>query len=160
MSKVLSPDQAPEISGNLIKQNKCIVLVGGCFDILHIGHITFLTEARKLGDTLIVLLEHDDTIKKNKGDDRPINTQQDRATILASLSMVDYVIKLPPTPDDSFYDELVNKLKPAIIATTAGDPNRHHKERDAKLVGASVVDVTGPIYNQSTTKLLNILKEL
>ncbi len=136
---------------------KKIVLVGGCFDILHIGHITFLEKAKAAGNFLVVLLESDETIKKLKGEGRPINSQKDRAAILASLCMVDQVISLP-VMKDSDYDQLVTKIKPVIIATTAGDPALNHKKRVAKLVGAKIKVVTKQVQDRSTTRLLNLLK--
>ena len=157
MKKILTSTEAAEV---IPKLNKKTVLVGGCFDILHIGHINFLQHAKKQGEVLLVMLEHDSTIKKRKGPKRPINTQQDRATILNSLEMVDYVILLPEQTDNTFYDELINQLKPAIIATTAGDPFRNHKERQAKQIGAQVVDVIRPVSNKSTTTLVHLLEEL
>jgi hypothetical protein len=70
------------------------------------------------------------------------------------------VIKIEPITNNNFYDQLVMQLKPAIIATTAGDLNRIHKERQAKSINAKVVDVTTPIKNQSTTRLIHVLNEL
>jgi|SRR6185369_9979071 len=160
MDKILSPDQAIQLATGLNKKDKRIVLVGGCFDILHIGHITFLEEAKKQGDVLFVLLESDETIKKLKGPNRPFNIQHDRAIILSSLSMIDYVIKLSPITDNKEYDNLVIQIKPAIIATTAGDSTRIHKERQAKLLDAKVIDVTTPVSNRSTSRLVDFLKEL
>ena len=160
MHKILTPNEAVTLSNELQKQNKKIILAGGCFDLLHIGHIHFLEQAKKAGDILFVFLEHDATIKKLKGDNRPINTQEDRAKILAALTIVDYVVMLPEQTDNAFYDDLVIQLKPAIIAATQGDPNRHHKERQAKQIGATVVDVITPITNQSTTHLISVLKEI
>jgi rfaE bifunctional protein nucleotidyltransferase chain/domain len=160
MNKILTTEQATKLSKKLNTQGKTIVLAGGCFDILHIGHINFLNNAKREGDVLFVMLEHDNTIKRNKGKHRPLNTQSDRVVLLASLEMVDYVITMPDNSSDSFYDTLINQLKPAIIATTAGDPYRLHKERQAKNIGARVVDVIQPVHNQSTTKLISILKEL
>lgn len=160
MDKILTIPNALKKAQQLNKQNTKIVLVGGCFDILHLGHITFLEQAKKQGDMLFILLESDAMIKKLKGPNRPFNTQHDRAIILSHLQMVDYVVKLEPLMENSTYDKLVIQLKPAIIATTAGDINKKHKQRQAKLIGAKVVDVTSPVSNQSTSRLINILKEL
>lgn len=160
MNKIFSIEQVAQLSADLHKQNKKIVLVGGCFDILHRGHLAFLEKAKAAGDVLIVLLEHDDHIKKMKGAHRPINTQQDRAYLLSHLTLVDAVVLLPALVDNTFYDNLVLQIKPAIIATTAGDSNRVHKERQAQQIGAEVIDVTPTINNQSTTQLLSILNEL
>lgn len=160
MEKVLNADQAISLFKNLRQRNKRIVLAGGCFDILHVGHIDFLKGAKKQGDILVVLLESDENIKKIKGSKRPINTQSDRATILSNLGMVDYIIPLPPFKQNEDYDKLVISLKPAIIATTKGDSSIAHKERQSKQIGAKVVEVIEPVSNKSTTKLLEILTEL
>ncbi|HSX09441.1 MAG TPA: adenylyltransferase/cytidyltransferase family protein [Candidatus Saccharimonadales bacterium] len=160
MGTILSIQKINKISTELHQQNKRIVVVGGCFDILHIGHIVFLEEAKKHGDILIVFLESDQTITKSKGPKRPINSQDDRAKILSALASVDYVVMLTPDIDAHMYDELVIALKPAIIATTSGDMKRHYKERSAKLVHAEVIDVTTPVSDKSTTTLIKLLDEL
>ena len=160
MDKSISTEQAAEISANMHQENKTIVLLGGCFDILHIGHIVFLEEAKKHGDVIVVLLESDQTITATKGPKRPYNVQVDRAKILSALAVIDYVVLLKPDMDNKAYDNLVFALKPAIIATTSGDVNRHHKERQAELVGAKVIDVTTQIIDKSTTKLIRLLDEL
>src|SRR5437868_2303682 len=104
MQKILSLPQAIEKTNELHKQDKQIVVAGGCFDILHIGHFTFLEKAKSAGNALFVLLESDETIKKSKGPNRPINTQQNRAKLLAGLSAVDFVILLPPLTTNEDYD--------------------------------------------------------
>jgi len=160
MNKILTTDQAIKLTRDLSNKGKIIVLAGGCFDILHIGHIEYLTNAKKQGDVLFVFLESDESIKNIKGQNRPINTQKDRAIILASLEMVDYVIPLPIFKKDKEYDGLVISIKPAIIATTKGDSSKTHKERQAGQIGAKVVDVTEEVNNQSTSRLIDILKEI
>ena len=115
-------DKAIEISNKLRKQGKSIVVAGGCFDILHVGHVRFLQSAKKLGDVLFVLLESDKNVKKLKGETRPINSQKDRAEILSSLKSVDYVVFLPRMKSDEDYDKLITCLKPNILATTENDP--------------------------------------
>ena len=160
MDKILTTKQSIELSSKLHKQHKRIVLAGGCFDLLHIGHITFLEKAKKQGDVLIIMLESDAAITASKGKNRPINSQEIRAKILAALSVVDFIILLEPNMSDSDYSTLVFSVKPAIIATTAGDVNRFHKERQAKQIDANVVDVTPQIADKSTTKLVELLNEL
>lgn len=158
--KVLTSEQVEPVMRHLHDDNKRIVLVGGCFDILHAGHIAFLERAKAEGDILIVFIESDTHIKKLKGPHRPVNKQFDRATVLSHLTLVDYVITLPDQVENQTYDDLVIHIKPAIIATTAGDKYRHFKERQAEFVGAKVVDVIDSIENQSTTRILNILRGL
>ena len=138
-------------------KNKKIVLVGGCFDILHIGHITFLEKAKKEGDVLVVLLESNQSIRKSKGKDRPINSLKDRAKILSALKYVDVVIPLPPMETDQEYDNLIGKIHPDIIAITKGDPGISHKKRQAKKLGIKLKIVTNIIKDSSTTNLIKLL---
>lgn len=159
MSNILSISEAVETARKLQKDNKKIVVCGGCFDILHRGHITFLEAARKIGDILFVLLENDAMVKRSKGSDRPVHTQKDRAKIVASLRWVDYVVLLPDNFTDQNYDQLVIGLKSAIIATTKGDSGRQHKERQAKLSHAKVIDVIDQIPNTSSSRLAKILSK-
>ena len=157
MNKILTTKKAIQVTKKLREQNQRVVLAGGCFDILHVGHITFLEKAKQKGDKLFIFVENDASIKKSKGPMRPINTQNDRTKILSHIDVVDYVIPLPESPD---YDNLVIALKPAIIATTKGDRNRSHKQRQAQQIGADVIDVTNQISNKSTTRLIKVLDEL
>lgn len=159
-NKIVSTAKAIELAKRIRKERKSIVLAGGCFDVLHIGHIRFLEKAKVQGDTLFVLLESDEMIKRTKGNHRPINTQIDRAEVLAALSTVDYVVLLPLLQNDEEYDRLVIQLKPAIIATTKGDREKFHKERAAKLIAAEVIEVINAISNQSTSRLIAALHEI
>lgn len=158
--KIFSVEQAKELSQKLHNENQKVVLAGGCFDILHIGHLVFLESAKRYGDVLVVMVESDETIKNTKGPKRPLNIQMDRARLLEAFRVVDYVILLKPEMSNKDYDDLVITLKPAIIATTQGDSNRHHKERQAKLVGADVIDVTEFVSDKSTSQVVKLLNEL
>jgi cytidyltransferase-like protein len=134
--------------------NKSLVLVGGCFDILHPGHTAFLAEAKKLGDLLIVLLESDQAVKERKGNNRPINNSQVRAKNLLGQTSTNIVITLPFPFVDADYDNLVTQIKPAIIATTKGDPYIDHKARQAKKIDAELIEVIDRLEGHSTTNSL------
>ena len=126
-----------------------VVLVGGCFDILHYGHIYFLKKAKKLGDILIIALESDENAKKLKGPKRPIHTQKQRQKMLESLRFVDKVIALPPMKSDTDYERLVHRVNPDIIAITYGDTKNTH----------GVKTFTIPkIKTPSTTQIAKLLK--
>jgi FAD synthetase len=159
MSKVLTAEEAALTSNELRNQGKRIVLAGGCFDILHAGHVKFLEQARIQGDVLFVLLESDESIHKRKGKLRPINSSVDRAIVLSSLENVDYVVHLPFYKDNESYDKLVCRIKPDIIATTKGDPERNHKERQSGLINARVVDVITRIPSPTTSSLAKTIQE-
>ncbi len=149
---VILKQQEVEILRKSLGQKK-IVLAGGCFDILHKGHIAFLNAAKSHGDILIVLLESDAFISQKKGKRRPFHTQKIRAAILSSLRSVEYIILLDKMLQDYEYDRLVVLLKPAIIATTKDDPYKRHKERQAKLLNATVREVIETLPTQSTSTL-------
>ena len=152
MDKIL---EFKDLSDNIkkIKQHGTVVLVGGCFDILHKGHIEFLKEAKKQGNTLVILLESDESVKKRKGETRPINTQSNRANALSNLPSVDYIILLPHLKIDLEYYDLVKKLEPDIIAVTESDPAYNKKVEQAKMVGGEVVKVINRL-PYSTTDLV------
>lgn len=157
MNKIVDINKAIDISKELRQKGKTVVLAGGCFDLLHIGHIKFLEKAKAQGDKLFILLESDENIKKSKGEKRPINSQKDRAKILSLIPFVDYVVILKTTKNNKDYEHMVIALKPAIIAATQNDPNRNHKERQAKLINAKVINVVEEIKNRSTTRLIKLV---
>jgi len=143
-----------------IENNKKIVVVGGCFDILHLAHVIFLEKAKKQGELLIVLLESDKNIRKLKGKDRPINSQRNRAEILVNLKMVDWVVKLPEMKKNEDYINVLKKIKPAVIAVSEGDKNIEIKKREAKMIGAKLVRATRTIPFWSSTKMIEIMNEI
>lgn len=157
VKKIVSRTRIVKLIRDLKKQGKKIVLAGGCFDILHLGHVTFLENAKKAGDVLILLLESDEAIKKLKGKDRPFNNQKTRAKILSSIEFVDYIILLKKPFTAKNYNEIVEKIAPDIIAATSGDPNIKQKKSQAKKSGGVVKIVLKKMQEFSTTKLLRIL---
>jgi rfaE bifunctional protein nucleotidyltransferase chain/domain len=118
MGTVLSrKDLSAEIE-RLRQAGKQIVTTNGCFDLVHVGHVRFLKAAKKLGDVLAVGLNSDDSVKRLKGSQRPINNQDDRAEVLASLGCVDFV---------SIFDE-----DTPVEFIKAVRPNAHAKGADYK----------------------------
>ena len=104
-----------KVAKRLRKQNKKIIFTNGCFDILHKGHVSYLNNAKALGDILIVGLNSDDSVKRLKGENRPINNHDDRAYILSALECVDYVVIFD---EDTPY-ELIERVKPDILVKGA-----------------------------------------
>ena len=90
--KILTVSQMRAERDRLVAEGKKLVFTNGCFDILHRGHVTYLTFARNQGDALVVAINTDASVKANKGPDRPINNQEDRAYVLGSLRAVDYIV--------------------------------------------------------------------
>ena len=111
-SKILTLDQLAAESGRLRSESQRVVATNGCFDILHVGHVRYLTAARKLGDVLIVGLNGDDSVRQLKGEGRPVNREQDRAEVLAALESVDYVTIFPENRATNF----LRAAAPAVYA--------------------------------------------
>lgn len=135
---------------------KKIVLVGGCFDLFHFGHLQFLKEAKKQGNYLIVAIDPDDFIREKKGRE-PVHSQQQRAEILKGLKFVDEVICLPYLKTYEDYLALVQKIKPAVIAVTKNDPQFKNKQKQAAAVGAKVKVVTPLLSGFSSSQILKKL---
>ena len=86
--KIVSWDALPKWREQLRKARRKLVVTNGCFDLLHAGHVTYLEQARSLGEALLIGLNGDEAVRKLKGADRPINSEQDRALVLAALESV------------------------------------------------------------------------
>lgn len=158
MKKILSMEEAINVAKKLKNQDKTIVVAGGFFDILHSGHIKFLEESKKYGNYLFVLLEEDSKAKAEKGLQRPVNSQENRAKVLSGIQSVDYIIMLKNMTNNDLYDKLMIEIRPDVISTTYGDPYVSHKERQAKLVQGKVVYAIERIETQSTTKYIKLIK--
>jgi rfaE bifunctional protein nucleotidyltransferase chain/domain len=156
MGRILNESQIGKISKDLKNKGKKIVLTGGCFDLIHIGHIKLLQNSKAKGDILVVLLENDKSVNKLKGDKRPINSQTERAEVLAALTSIDYVVKMQKVASNKDYDKLITLIHPDVIATTYGDPAIKHKKRQAALIGAKIAFVVKPIKHKSTSRLAEL----
>jgi D-beta-D-heptose 7-phosphate kinase/D-beta-D-heptose 1-phosphate adenosyltransferase len=95
----------------LVAEGKELVFTNGCFDILHRGHVAYLNFARNQGDALVVALNTDASVKSNKGDDRPINNEEDRAYIIGSLRAVDYIVYF----EDKEPKDVVAQILPQVL---------------------------------------------
>ena len=145
-----------EICVKLRQQGKTIVFTNGCFDIIHAGHVTYLENAKVLGDVLVVGLNTDDSVRRLKGSGRPVNNEQDRALVLDSLRFVDYVTLFN---EDTPY-ELIQEIKPDILVK-GGDYTPE------TIVGADIVMQYGGkvvviplVKGKSTSGLIEKLKKI
>lgn len=140
----------------LKSENKKIVFTNGVFDIIHRGHVEYLTEARSLGDVLIVGLNSDSSVKMIKGEKRPIVNEDNRAYVLANLKPVDYVVIFPEdTPLN-----LISAVKPGILVKGAD-------WAEDKIVGADIVKANGGeikrikfVENNSSTNIIEKIIQL
>lgn len=107
----LSEDELYKVVRELQARGEKIVMTNGCFDIIHPGHVTYLKQAKALGNKLIVAVNSDESVKRLKGDSRPINTLEDRIAVLSGLSSVDYVVSFgEDTPQ-----KLISRILPDIL---------------------------------------------
>jgi rfaE bifunctional protein nucleotidyltransferase chain/domain len=113
--KIKSIEQIVQIRARLRESKKKLVFTNGCFDILHVGHVRYLKEARALGDALIVAINSDRSVREIKGNSRPIMPELERAEVIAALASVDYaVIFDDPTPK-----KVIDAIVPDILVKGA-----------------------------------------
>ncbi len=172
MSKLLKTMQQKIYERNVLEEEvrqrqragERAVLTNGCFDLLHLGHVYYLQEARSLGDFLILGLNNDDGVRRLKGPGRPLVPEQERAELLAALSCIDYVtIFSEPTAGP-----LVALLQPAIYVKGGDYANAQGGEPDTtRLPEAKVVQEYGGkvrlipyLPNHSTTELIAAIQRL
>ncbi len=132
-------------------RDKKIVFTNGCFDILHVGHVRYLKAAKALGDVLIVGLNTDASVKKLKGNDRPINTETDRAEVLLALEAVDHVVLFGEQTAES----LIAEVKPNIYVK--GGDYTLETLPEAKIVQSygGRVEFIPMVAGRSTTNVIN-----
>ncbi|MEY4632425.1 MAG: hypothetical protein RIQ81_2545, partial [Pseudomonadota bacterium] len=148
--KIISRDEARQIASNYREAGKSVVFTNGCFDLLHAGHVSLLQAARGLGDVLFLGLNSDSSIKRLKGPERPIQNENDRATIMAGLGCVNYIVLF----EEDTPLELIATINPDIIVK-GGD------YRPDQVVGADVVSKNGGkviivplLEGRSTTRII------
>jgi rfaE bifunctional protein nucleotidyltransferase chain/domain len=109
-NKIISREQAAVKISEAKTAGKTVVFTNGCFDILHVGHVRYLQRAREMGDVLVVGVNTDQSVRRLKGIGRPVNTETDRAEVLAALGCVDYVVLF----DEDTPVELIETIKPDV----------------------------------------------
>ncbi len=154
MAKILKKNEIIKLSEKLKKENKTLVFTNGCFDILHIGHVRYLKESKKFGDFLIVGLNSDSSVKKIKGDTRPINNESDRAELLSEFNCVDFIVIF----DESSPKKLIDEIKPNIYTKGADYTLETLPEKDVVIKNNIKVEFIKFVEGKSTTKILKALQ--
>jgi len=139
----------------LQKAGKRVVFTNGVFDILHIGHLTYLEEAGNLGDVLVVGVNSDASVKVNKGDKRPINSEKNRAYVLLGTKFVDYAVIF----DEKTPEKLLDVLKPDVHVK--GGDYKKEDLPETKIVegNGGEVKILSFVDNVSTTQIINKIIE-
>jgi D-glycero-beta-D-manno-heptose 1-phosphate adenylyltransferase len=152
---LLSVDEAAALAERLRAEGKRIVLANGCFDLLHVGHIRYLREARALGDTLFVGLNSDPAVRRLKGPGRPLMPATERAELLAALRDVDHVVLF----DDDTADRLVARLRPHVHAKGTDYTEDSVPERASVRAIGGQVAIAGDPKQHSTRDLIALIRE-
>lgn len=150
MKNILSRSEIVETRKKLKIENKKLVFTNGCFDLIHAGHVDYLIKSREMGDALVVALNTDESVKRIKGNKRPILKQDERAFILSNLKCVDYVTFF----DEDTPEKIISEIIPDILVKGADwDLN--------KIIGKDVVESNGGevktvrfVNDQSTSKII------
>jgi D-glycero-beta-D-manno-heptose 1-phosphate adenylyltransferase len=132
-----------------------VVLANGCFDLIHVGHIRYLHGAKALGGKLVVALNSDESVRKLKGEGRPLMPEQERAEILAALTDVDAVV-IFSEPD---VRTLIREIRPDVQAKGTDYTSESVPERDVTLECGGRVEIVGDPKDHSTTNYLAQVKE-
>jgi len=154
IEKILSPDEMLGERQRLRAAGKRLVFTNGVFDLLHVGHVRYLAQARELGDALLVAINSDRTVRELKGPDRPIFDESERAEILAALRHVDYVTVF----DDVSPRRLIAKLLPDVLVK-GGDYqlDEIHGREEVEASGGKVISLPF-VDGASTTALIERMR--
>ena len=154
VTKILDRSEAAEVRNR--HPGKTIVFTNGCFDILHAGHVRYLAAAKQLGDILVVGLNGDESVRELKGKGRPLNSQEDRAEVMAALEAVDYVIIF----SEKRADNLLRQVRPRVYAK-GGDYTVNSLDPDEivalKEIGAKI-EILPLVPGRSTSKLVEAMQ--
>ncbi|ASQ89822.1 D-glycero-beta-D-manno-heptose 1-phosphate adenylyltransferase [Prosthecochloris sp. GSB1] len=148
--KLLTSDDAELLVRRLQRKGRKIVFTNGCFDILHAGHVQYLEKARAMGDALVVGVNSDASVRRLKGERRPVSPQADRSLVLAGLESVDAVVLF----DEDTPELLIQKLLPDILVKGADWPIEKIAGARAVLESGGKVETVEFLEGRSTTGLI------
>ena len=151
MGKLVSQKEIIDIVRQGQAEGKTFAATNGCFDILHVGHVSYLQKTKALADYSIVMLNSDKSVKMIKGEDRPINNEQDRAELLSALSCVDYVVLF----EEKSPAALLEAIKPDIYTKGADYTMETLPERDIMIKNGTKVEFIDFVQGKSTTNIID-----
>lgn len=139
--KLVTQEEAKAIISSWKDNDEKVVFTNGCFDVLHRGHITYLAKAASLGDYLVVGVNTDNSVRKqNKGSNRPVNDEESRALLIASLEVVNLVVIF----ENETPKELIEIIKPSVLVKGADyDPEENNENSPQYIVGSKEVLANG-----------------
>ncbi|MFH1784379.1 MAG: D-glycero-beta-D-manno-heptose 1-phosphate adenylyltransferase [bacterium] len=153
--KVQQLENMQKIVKELKQQGKKVIFTNGCFDLLHVGHVRYLKEAKSHGDVMIVGINSDDSVRKIKGEKRPIVPAVERLEILAELECIDYLVVFSQTtPED-----VIKKIAPDVLVKGSDYEVHEVVGRDFVEAAGGKVILVPLVRDRSTTRLIKKIKE-
>jgi rfaE bifunctional protein nucleotidyltransferase chain/domain len=154
MGKIVSQEELIQVTAREKRDGRRVVFTNGCFDLLHPGHVRCLADARALGDVLVVAVNSDRSVRVNKGPERPLVAEQDRAEVLAALASVDFVTIF----DESTPRELISRVLPSVLVKGADWPlDQVAGREEVEAAGGRVISI--PLASgYSTTNLVQRIR--
>ena len=156
VNKILDRAKASDLRDRYA--GKTIVFTNGCFDILHVGHVRYLAATKRLGDILVVGLNSDASVRELKGIGRPLNSQDDRAEVMAALEVVDYVIIFA----EKRVSHLLRQMRPQVY-TKGGDYTVDSLDSEEVVALKEInarIEILPLVPGKSTSKLVQIIQQL
>jgi len=156
LNKILDRNTLKNNLEALRKEGKKIAFTNGCFDILHVGHVRYLREAKKAGDILVLALNSDSSVRSIKGEERPLVCEEERAEVLAALEFIDFITIFP----ESTPLELINHLKPDILIKGGDWAADKVVGRDEVKKWGGHVTIIPEVEGKSTTNIVEKIKKV
>ena len=153
--KIINKDQLKSKLGREARKGKKLVLTNGCFDILHIGHIRYLEEAKNFGDILLVAVNSDSSVKRLKGNNRPVVSEIERARIIAALRVVDNVVVF----EENDVCSIIRDVQPDIHCKGGDYTEEDVPERDEVIKNCGVVKIVGGNKLRSSSDLIKKISQ-
>lgn len=154
LDKLVPLNRLKEITESLKEKGKKIILANGCFDIIHVGHVRYLRDAKSRGDVLIVALNSDKSVKLLKGEGRPLMNELERAEILSSFEFVDYIVIF----DEKDVSRVLLELKPHVHAKGSDYTEETVPEREIVLSYGGEIAICGGKKVRSSSKIIREIK--
>ena len=158
MGEIVDLMALSEIRAELRREGATLVLTNGCFDLLHVGHVRYLQAARRLGDCLIVGVNADESVRRLKGEGRPLLPEAERAEVVAALGCVDYVVIFP----EETAEHLVARLEPDVYVKGTDYAPDGKPLPEARIVASQGgrVELIALIPSRSTTAMIERIRAL
>lgn len=154
MKKLLDLQSLVATAKELKSHGKRIAATSGCFDVLHAGHVAYLSEAKAQADALVVMLNSDNSIRRLKGNERPIVPENERATVIAALESVDYVCIFEDSTPCRAYAE----FKPDVVIKGGDYAGKHIPEMDTVAQYGGTVEYVSLVNGCSSTSIIEKIK--